>query len=207
MPARYSFAMIALFMLVALAACGGEPGDEAAQPAVEEAPEETVEEVVEADEVPVTVMDEAWARVVSTNGGYVNLEVPIDWSSIGSQQVYVAKYSNYSSCRIFIANFETDGDLSTLARDPGQGVIRLSLRLPPESDPLVGTYDLTRTGEDFTGEAGIMVTGGSTITLSRSSMTAAVVEITHVTGNIVAGTFEVADNWTTMSGAFQAEIR
>jgi hypothetical protein len=159
------------------------------------------------DEPAAAPLEEPWARVESTNGAYTNLEVPVDWSSIGTQQAFIAEYYDYSSCRIFIANYETGEDLSTLAREPGQGIIKFTLRMPPESDPMVGVYDLTRTGEDFTGEAGVMVTGGSTVQFATSSMTDGVLEITSVTDGIVAGTFQLEDNWTVASGAFQAEIR
>jgi len=150
---------------------------------------------------------EAMAEVQSTNGGYAGLEVPIDWSHIGAQQAFVDKFTSGSTCRIFIANFDTDESLRNIAREPGQGIIKFTLSLPPDSDPLVGTYDLTCTGSEFTGEAGVMVTGGSTISFSTSSMTEGVVEITSVTDDMVAGTFQAQDNWTAISGAFQAEIR
>lgn len=209
MKERVWLVTIALSVLLLAAACGGDPAEESIQEAADVDVNnlvETVDEAVTEEPAEVT-LQEPRALVESTNGAYINLEVPVDWSYIGTQQAFVAKYSNYSSCRIFIANFDTTEDLSTIAREPGQGIIKFTLRLPPESDPLVGTYDLTRTGEEFTGEAGVMVTGGSTVQFATSSMTDAVVEIVSVTDDMVAGTFQAEDNWTTISGAFRAEIR
>ncbi len=197
-----------LSVLLLAAGCGEEQAEETLQETMEAA-DNAADNVAETalDEPAAAPLEEPWARVESTNGAYTNLEVPVDWSSIGTQQAFIAEYYDYSSCRIFIANFETGEDLSTLAREPGQGIIKFTLRMPPESDPQVGIYDLTRTGESFTGEAGVMVTGGSTVQFATSSMTDGVLEITSVTDGIVAGTFQLEDNWTVASGAFQAEIR
>ncbi len=199
--------LIALFLMVA--ACGGEQAEQVVTEQAEGTVDESAEAADDAAEAstPVVVPVEATAEVQSTNGAYTNLEVPVDWSHIGAQQAFVEKFTGYGTCRIFIANFDTDENLKTMAREPGQGIIKFTLRLPADSDPLVGTYDLTTTGSDFTGEAGVMVTGGSTISFSTSSMTGAFLEITSVTDDMVTGTFQAQDNWTTISGAFQAEIR
>lgn len=161
--------MMALSVLLLAAGCGEEQAEETLQETIE-ASEDAADNVAETttDEPAAAPLEEPWARVESTNGAYTNLEVPVDWSSIGTQQAFIAEYYDYSSCRIFIANFETGEDLSTLAREPGQGIIKFTLKMPPESDPQVGIYDLTRTGEDFTGEAGVMVTGGSTVQFAIS---------------------------------------
>ena len=206
---KYSITAMLLALFLTVAACGGEQAEQV----VSEQPEGTVDESAEAADdaaetsTPAVVPAEARAVVESTNGGYTNLEVPVDWSYIGAQQAFVEKFTGYGTCRIFIANFDTDENLNTIAREPGQGIIKFTLRLPADSDPLVGTYDLTTTGSDFTGEAGVMVTGGCTISFVASSMTGAAVEITSVTDDMITGTFQAQDNWTSISGAFQAEIR
>jgi hypothetical protein len=206
------FAAIILGLMLLVLACGGEQaetGEAVSEQADETAGEvtETTDDQVETITAEAVVPVEARAVVESTNGGYTNLEVPVDWSSIGAQQAFVEKYATGSTCRIFIANFDTDENLNTIAREPGQGIIKFTLSLPPDSDPLVGTYDLTCTGSEFTGEAGVMVTGGSTISFVASSMTGAAVEITSVSEDMITGTFQAADNWTSIEGAFQAEIR
>ena len=209
---KYSITALLLALFLVVAACGGEQAEQV----VTEQPEGTVDGTAEAaddaaeastPEPEAVAPVEARAVVESTNGGYTNLEVPVDWSHIGAQQAFVEKFTGYGTCRIFIANFDTDEDLNNMAREPGQGIIKFTLRLPADSDPLVGTYDLTTTGSDFTGEAGVMVTGGSTISFVASSMTGAAVEITSVTDDMITGTFQAQDNWTSISGAFQAEIR
>lgn len=221
---KYSITAFILALMLMAPACGGDQAEEV----VTDQPEGTVNEAVdtpddsgETDVVETTddsgetdavepeavIPAEAMAEVESTNGAYTNLEVPIDWSSIGTQQVLVDKLTSGSICRIFIANFNTDEGLNSIAREPGQGIIKFTLDLPPDSDPLVGTYDLTCTGSEFTGEASVMVTGGSTIQFATSSMTDGVLEITSVTDDMVTGTFQAQDNWTTISGAFQAEIQ
>jgi hypothetical protein len=196
----YIVPMMALLMVMGVSGCGDKPAEQVV-PVAEVDPVEDVEDVVEGGPV------DAWVVVESTHGGLAALEVPIDWSYIGSQQALVSKYSNYSVCTVFIANFDTEESLRNLAREPGQAVVRLTLNLPPESDPLVGTYDITQGSGEFTGEASIMVTGGSTIQTSRSSMTVGEAVVTHVTDTTVSGTFHVVDNWTDMSGAFHAVIR
>jgi hypothetical protein len=196
----YIALMMAALLVLGISGCGDKPAEQVA-PVTEDVPVEGVEDAVEAGPV------DAWVAVESTHGGLAGLEVPIDWSYIGSQQALVSKYANYSVCTVLIANFDTEENLRNVAREPGQAVVRLTLSLPPESDPLVGTYDITQGSGEFTGEVSIMVTGGSTIQTSRSSMTVGEAVVTHVTDTTVSGTFHVVDNWTDMSGAFHAVIR
>lgn len=197
---RFVMPVMAALLLTGVVGCGDEPGQPA--PVTDRDPGEDVEDVEDVVAVPAL---EPRVEIESTHGGFANTD-PIDWSVIGSQQVHVSKYSNYSSCTIFIANFETDESLRTVTVEPGQGVVYFSLRLPPESDPIVGDYDLTHDGE-FGGTASIRITGGTTVQTSRSSMTVGELEIIEVTDTQVSGTFHVADNWTNLSGAFVATIR
>ncbi len=212
MTVKFSITAVLLVLFLMVSACGGEQAEEVVADRTDETADEAVETADDSGEImevepDVVVPVEARAEVESTNGAYTSLEVPVDWSNIGAQQAFVENFTNRSTCRIFIANFDTDENLNSLAREPGQGIIKFTLSMPPDSDPLVGTYDLTCTGSEFTGEAGVMVTGGSTIMFSSSSMTDAFLEITSVTDDMVTGTFQAQDNWTTISGAFQAEIR
>lgn len=212
MTVKHSMTAVLLVLFLMVSACGGEQAEEIVADRTDETAEEAVETADDSEETvdvepEVVAPVEAMVEFESTNGGYTNLEVPVDWSSIGAQQAFVEKFTTGSTCRIYIASFDTDEDLNSATIEPGQGVVKFTLSLPPDSDPLVGTYDLTCTGSEFTGEVGVMVTGGTTISFVASSMTGAVVEITSVTDDMVTGTFQAEDNWTSVSGAFQAEIR
>lgn len=212
MTEKYSVTAVLLALFLVVSACGGEQAEEVVADRTEDSVDvavETADDTGEASNVEpeIVVPVDAWVEFESTNGGYTNLEVPVDWSNVGSQQAFVEKYTSGSTCRLFIANFDTDENLNTMDRESGQGIIKFTLSLPPDSDPLVGTYDLTCTGSELTGEVGVMVTGGTTISFVASSMTGAVLEITSVADDMITGTFQAEDNWTAVSGAFQAEIR
>jgi len=199
-----------MLFVLALAAvlfsgCGSEtPGEDAAEAVdnvVEEqgtAAEETIP-VVETPQVEVAVILE------STNGAYTAVD-PIDWSEILTQQAHFSEFTDNSVCTIFMANFETEENLRTVELQPGQAVLYFVLTQPAGSVPVAGVYDLTVMDVDFSGTASIRVAGGSTVTLSQSATTAGELEILAVTPESVTGTFNVEERWTSMSGAFEAEI-
>ena len=64
----------------------------------------------------------------------------------------------------------------------GQGIINFTLSMPAEGDPQVGTYDLSSTGSEFTGEAAFISRAGHDVKrfdLSGKSHLPIPVEISH----------------------------
>ncbi len=195
--------------LVIFSGCSEEPvQDSSSETATvstdEEVVEETVPEEAPVEEIEVAVI-EAHATVESTNGAYPDPE-SIDWTNIITQQAKVLTFSDHSICTILIANFETTEYLKTVDLEPGQAVVYFTLNQPAVSIPVAGDYDLTIADGEFTGSAALRVTGGVTVSISRSNIVVAELEITGVTSDAVTGAFNVQDTWTTMTGEFQAPI-
>lgn len=201
-----------VFLSVCLTVVSGCSGDPAQDVAIESDTPEITEDAIEESipvEAPVEAVEvaliEAHATVESTNGAYTDAE-DIDWTAIVTQQVKVLDFSDHSICTILLANFETTEYLKTVDLEPGQAVIYFTLNQPAEMVPVPGVYDLTVYDGEFTGSASIRVAGGTTVSLSTSTIVAAELEITGVTADAATGSFNAQDRWTSISGEFQAPI-
>lgn len=159
----------------------------------------------------------ATVTVSSTNGAYPEENAP-DWSQIKSVGAY--RSASYGVASLFV-NLATDdvtaGSLSEYRGlpkpAPGEGRIKLVLTrtvADVNNPPLVtGKYDFTVSqGEaELTGEAGIVLPGGSTITFARGADMESEVEITAISDTEVSGTFSVKDKWSEISGTFTAPVK
>ncbi|NLG67431.1 MAG: hypothetical protein GX536_06935 [Actinobacteria bacterium] len=159
----------------------------------------------------------ATVTVSSTNGAYPKENAP-DWSQIKSVGAY--RSASYGVASLFV-NLATDdvtaGSLSEYhglpKPAPGEGRIKLVLTrtvADVNNPPLVtGKYDFTVSqGEaELTGEAGIVLPGGSTITFAKGADMESEVEITAISDTEVSGTFFVKDKWSEISGTFTAPVK
>ncbi len=192
---------------VIISGCSNDPAQEVVAESDTAPAEETVIEESIPEEAPpgveVSIVD-SHVTLESTNGMYTDAEA-IDWSTIVTQQARVLVFSDRSICTVLLANFETAEYLKTVDLEPGQAVIYFTLNQPAESVPVAGVYDLTVSSEEFTGSAAIRVAGGGTVMISVANIIEAELEIAYVIAE-AAGSFNVQDSWTEMSGEFQAPI-
>ncbi len=145
--------------------------------------------------------------VESTSGAYSD-RMPISWDTIGSQSAYLSHSTNNTAVFIYIANFETSENLGNVALADGQAVIQFVLTVKGEGDPVpvsVGKYNVKEWVDNYV-TAGIRLTGGSTSTISSSSVSTGDFEITSVTETEICGKFNIDEKWTKMSGEFKVPV-
>ncbi|UNC92326.1 hypothetical protein [Candidatus Contubernalis alkaliaceticus] len=194
-----------LLILVSVTGCTKEDSTESGNLPAEQGNGEVSEKENDEDEgeKEVSKSTESWIKVESTNGAYKNAE-PLNWNQVGTQNAHVEKYSNYSACFVYIANFETTEVLRDVALEEGQAVAYFVLTLPPESDPEAGSYDyFGASGPYRVSQVTIRLPGGTNINLSPASMTTAEMEVTEVMDSTISGRFNIEEKWTQMSGEFQ----
>ncbi|NLE73423.1 MAG: hypothetical protein GX604_02160 [Actinobacteria bacterium] len=159
----------------------------------------------------------ATVSVSSTNGAYPTENVP-DWSRIKSVGAYRDASYGVASIYVNLATDEVTADSLSEYRalpkpEPGEGRIKLVLtrtardvNQPPH---VTGKYDFTvsQGTVELTGEAGIVLPGGSTITFAKGTEMESDVEITAISDTEVSGTFFVKDKWSEISGTFTAPLK
>ncbi|MCK5786095.1 MAG: hypothetical protein KAH54_06020 [Candidatus Sabulitectum sp.] len=187
-----------------ISGCGSDTSGENAVEAVDNTVDEQA--AVNNEVVPEAEVSriEASVTLESTNGAYTAAD-PIDWSVVGTQQVEVSSFDD-TAFYINIANFETTENLRTVELEPGQAVLKLVVKQPEGEKPMAGVCDLTKVDVEFSGTLSIKITGGTTVSLSQSAMTAGELLIESVTADHVTGSFSVEERWTIASGVFQAEF-
>ncbi|MBN1298678.1 MAG: hypothetical protein JW997_03210 [Actinobacteria bacterium] len=214
--------VLIIFIITALAgfsfACGAqESAGEESQAAEEQAEETTAaaEDTTAAEETKDETVAQAAGecpaatsvQLESTNGAYSD-RMPISWDSIGAQQAYLSHSTNNTGLFIYIANFETTENLKDVALSEGQAVLQFTVTVVGEGDPVpvsVGTYNVKEWVDNYV-SAGIRLTGGTTVSLSNSSIDTAEFEITSVSDTEICGKFSITEKWTKMSGEFKVPV-
>lgn len=166
-----------------------------------EAAEETIAET--AGECPAATS----VSVESTNGAYAD-HMPISWDSIGSQSAILSHSTNNTGVFIYIANFETSENLKDVELSDGQAVLQFTLNVVGQGDPVpvsVGSYNVKEWVDNYV-SAGIRLSGGTTVSISTSSVSTGDFEITSVTDTEICGKFNIDEKWTKMSGEFKVPI-
>ncbi len=159
----------------------------------------------------------ATASVSSSNGAYPTEDVP-DWNRVKFVGAFRDASYGVTSLFVLLATDDVSADSLSEYRKlpnpaPGQGRIKLVLtrtardvNLPPH---VTGKYDFTvsQGSAELTGEAGIVLPGGSTVTFSNGMEMESDVEITAVSDTEVSGTFYVKDKWSEISGTFTGPVK
>ena len=143
--------------------------------------------------------------VESKNGGY---PAGLEFSSV---KAAVASYGlagiDKSRMTIMLANDDLAGvDLNSPKLADGQGIVKIMLSRPDQKELTTGTYTPNaKTDADMRADAGIVVAKGTTVQFTAAK-TEGTVNITELTVDRVAGTFDLKDPWSHVSGKFDARI-
>ena len=194
-----------------LVACG-KPAEKPAAPEAVPVAEAPAPEAPAPTAAPAGVTK---VTVTSTNGAWPKENAPdfaapraiaFKDSSVGNASVVVV-LTNYDFAPATMAEFR-----KRTSPEPGQGRVELWLVRQKQVAPgetlefVAGTYDPTKyQGQaEMTSSVSIVVTGGTSLSLSQPTGT---IEVTSLTADSISGKFDVRDKWTQLSGEFHAPLK
>ena len=193
-----------------LVACG-KPAEKPAAPEAAPAAE------APAPEAPAAAAPAGVTKVTvtSTNGAWPKENAP----DFASPRAIAFKDSSVGIASVVVVLTNCDFAPTTMAEyrkrtspEPGQGRIELGLVRQKQVAPgetlefVAGTYDPTKyQGQaEMTSSVSIVVTGGTSLSLSQPTGT---IEVTSLTADSISGKFDVRDKWTQLSGEFHAPLK
>ena len=143
--------------------------------------------------------------VASKNGGY---PAGLEFTSV---KAAVASYNlagmDKSNLAIYLGNTDLDGvNLSAPKLSAGQGIVKLKLSRPGQKELTTGTYKPSgQYDADMRATAEIVVANGTSVQLNDHKMEGTI-QVTELTADSVAGTYDLKDPWSHVSGTFKAKI-
>ena len=209
MTSKRTIALSVLAGACLLAACG-KPAEKPAAPEAVPVAEVPAPEAPAAAPAGVTKV-----TVTSTNGGWPKEKAP----DFASPRAIAFKDSSVGIASVVVVLTNYDFAPTTMAEyrkrtspEPGQGRIELGLVRQKQVAPgetlefVAGMYDPTKyQGQaEMTSSVAIVVTGGTSLSLSQPTGT---IEVTSLTADSISGKFDVRDKWTQLSGEFHAPLK